>query len=71
MSMLTMDMSSYKADKNDRPASQYDDEVLCVGWIPDLALQPLPGVEKRVTLPESLVTVSADVFLETMYTSQR
>lgn len=71
MSILTMNMSSYETDKIDHPASPYDEEVLCAGWIPDLALQPSPGMEQRVTLPESLVNVSADIFLDKMYSLQR
>jgi len=71
MSILNMDMSSYEADKIDRPAPLYDEEVLCAGWIPDLALQQPQGMEHRVALPESLAAVSADSFLEKMYSFQR
>jgi hypothetical protein len=66
-----MNMSSYETDKIDHSASQYDEEVLYAGWIPDMALQPSPGMEQRVTPPESLVTVSADIFLNKMYSLQR
>jgi len=71
MSIHTMDMSSYETDKTDLPAPLYDEEVLCAGWIPDLALQQSQGMERRLALPESLATVSADIFLEKMYSFQR
>ncbi|MGA7595904.1 MAG: hypothetical protein WCA64_11980 [Gallionella sp.] len=72
MSIHTMDMSSYEADKIDRTASPYDAEVLCAGWIPGLAIQiPQQVIERRVALPEDLAAASADVFLRKMYLFQR
>lgn len=71
MSILTMDMSSYEADKIDRPAPLYDEEVLCTGWIPDLALQQALCCEQRAAIPEDMVAVSADIFLNKMYLFQR
>jgi hypothetical protein len=71
MSILAMDMSGYEAEETDRTVSQYDDEVLCAGWIPDLALQQALCTEQRTAIPEDLVTASADAFLEKMYSFQR
>lgn len=73
MSIMTMDMSSSEAEQNDCPAEYYDDEVLCSGWVPTLALQQSrsQGFENKPSIPESLVNVNAEVFLLNMYIYQR
>ena len=71
MSIHTMDMSSYEADKIDGTASQYDEELLCAGWIPGLALQQSPGIQHRLAIPEDQVAASADIFLRKIYLFQR
>lgn len=73
MSVLTMDMSSYEVQQNDPVESDYDDEVLCSGWIPSLALQQsqLPVYETKTEIPEDLVAMSVDIFLRKMYSYQR
>jgi hypothetical protein len=71
MSILTMDMSSYEVDKIDHAASQYDAEVLCAGWIPNLALQQSPGIEHRVEKPAEPTAASINIFLNRMYSLQR
>lgn len=69
MSIVTMDMSSYEVERNDLAQSRYSEEILCTGWIPDLAIhQQLP--EKK-ELPSSLAAVDVDTFLCKMYSSQR
>jgi hypothetical protein len=71
MSILAMDMSGSEANETDRTASQYDEEVLCAGWVPDLALQQALCTEQQAAIPEDLVTASADIFLDKMYSFQR
>jgi len=69
MSILTMDMSSYEVERNDVAASGYSEEVLCAGWIPNLAThQQLP---QKAVLPASLAAVDVEAFLRKMYSSQR
>lgn len=67
MSLLTMDMSSYEVQQNDSVATEYDDEVLCSGWIPSLALQQSPSFENKASIPESLTNVDIRNFLSRMY----
>jgi hypothetical protein len=72
MSVLTMDMSSYEVQKDDSPATEYDDDILCSGWIPTLALQQsLPqDWENKSSMPEDMVNVDAEIFLRKMYSYQ-
>lgn len=73
MSVLTMDMSSYEVRQDDSSAAKYDDEVLCSGWVPTLALQqslPLDW-ENKSSIPQQLVDADAETFLNKMYAYQR
>lgn len=73
MGILTMDMSSYEVQENDSVTAEYDEEVLCSGWIPTLPLQLSlpPQWENKSVIPDDLVAVDADVFLKKMYFNQR
>lgn len=73
MGVLTMDMSSYEVQKDDSSAAKYDDEVLCSGWVPTLALQQSQPLhwENKSSMPENLVNVDAESFLQKMYSYQR
>lgn len=73
MSVLTKDMSSYEFQKDDASTLEYNEEVLCTGWIPTLALQQslLQHWENKSSMPEDLVNVDADIFLRKMYSCQR
>jgi hypothetical protein len=73
MSVLTMDMSSYEFQKDNSSATEYDDDILCSGWIPTLALQQsLPqDWENKSSMPEDIVNVDAEIFLLKMYSYQR
>jgi hypothetical protein len=73
MSILTMDMSSYEVQKDDSTATEYDEEVLSSGWLPTLSLQlslPLQW-ENKPAIPDDLVAVDADIFLQKVYSNQR
>jgi hypothetical protein len=68
-----MDMSSYEIEHEEAMTPDYNDEVLCAGWIPSLALQQaqLHGCESRPAMPVDLVAVDTDLFLRRMYACQR
>jgi hypothetical protein len=68
-----MDMSSYEVEKDDSKAKEYDDEVLCAGWVPALALQLSlpPHLEDKSSIPDDLAIVDADIFMRKMYCNQR
>ncbi len=67
MGIFCMDMSSYETGRDE--TSGYNDEVLCAGWIPALALhQPR---EKHPAMPADLAAVDVEAFLRKMYACQR
>ena len=54
-------------------AEEYDDEVMCAEWHPQLALaidNPVGRLNKHVNLPADLVNVDVDAFLKKMYEYQ-
>ena len=73
MSILTMDMGSYKFEKDGASTMEYDKEVLCSGRIPTSALQQsLPKHwENKSSMPVDLADVDTDIFLRKMYSCQR
>ena len=73
MGTYCMDMSSYEIEHDEAMAPDYNDEVLCAGWIPALALHQaqLHGCENRPAMPVDLRTVDAELFLRRMYAYQR
>lgn len=73
MSILTMDMASFKELQNDFTVSEYSEEVLYSGWVPTLTAQQsvLPHWESLSIMPDDLVNVDTELFLRKMYNSQR
>ena len=73
MSILTMNMCNYEVKQADSPTTEYNDEILCSGWVPTLAQQQSLSLdwENKPSIPEDLVNVDAEVFLRKMYTNQR
>jgi hypothetical protein len=65
-------MCDYKVEDT-RSAIDYDDEVLCAGWNPCLALQPQAHAEenRHTAITIDLAAVDAEVFLKRMYAYQR
>lgn len=52
---------------------EYDDEILCAGWNPQLDLasaSPVARNDRHVNLPADLVNVNIDEFLKKMYEYQ-
>ena len=71
MGVLTMNMSGYEVEHGDVATSEYDDEVMCAGWIPTLALRESHPQHQQVEMPDSLAMVDAETFLRRMYSCQR
>lgn len=72
MSTVTMNMCDYKVE-DARSTDGYDDEVLCAGWNPCLALrQQVQAEELRHTaMTIDLANVDVEGFLKKMYALQR
>lgn len=72
MSTITMSMCDYKVE-GAGPADGYDDEVLCAGWNPCLALRQQAQAEgmRRTAMTIDLANVDVEGFLKKMYTLQR
>jgi len=71
---IDMNMSSYEIERS-LTEPEYGDEVMCAGWIPDVALmcqlQPFESTNTLTTIPFHLATVNADLFMQRMYAYQR
>jgi hypothetical protein len=72
---VVMNMSSYEIERDDAMEAEYGEEVLYSGWNPAIALtcqqHLLHGTDGPMTMPSSLATVDAEVFLQKMYACQR
>lgn len=71
---VIMDMSNCEIEY-ETIESEYDDEVLCSGWNPevDSVRQQLQLVhtDVQLTMPESVATEVVELFLRKMYSYQR
>jgi hypothetical protein len=71
---VTMNMSSYEIEPDDTMKAEYDEEILCSGWNPAVALacqqHTFALTDSPMNMPSSLATVDADVFLLKMYACQ-
>ena len=71
---IMMNMSGYEVESETVAFGEYDDEVLCAGWNPQLALagnEPAERMDKRAAFPAGLANVDAEAFLQKMYRYQR
>lgn len=71
---IVMDMSSYDIEYESID-NDYDDEILCSGWNPEVdlireQLQLVTSSEQSV-IPEGLATEGLELFLRKMYSYQR
>ena len=73
MSIVTMNMSDYQAERDNSMETEYGDEVLCAGWNPSLALQQHIQTERNrpAAMPLDLVEADIGLFLKKMYAFQR
>jgi hypothetical protein len=71
---VVMNMSNYEIERDDAMEAEYGEEVLYSGWNPAVALacqqHSLQDAGGSVTMPSSLATVDAEVFLQKMYACQ-
>jgi hypothetical protein len=69
-----MNMGSYEIEHVDVVTDQYDDEVMCAGWNPQLALVadwPVAEVDKHMAYYSHMADMDVDAFLQQMYKYQR
>ncbi len=70
MSAMTMNMSSYEVEAEVAANEAYGEELLNVGWTPELTLQPV-GPSEHHEIPRSMALEDVPAFLNKMYASQR
>ena len=71
---IVMNMSGYEVERALVAPGEYDDEVMCAGWNPQLATignEPVGRMDGHVAFPAELANVDADAFLQKMYRYQR
>lgn len=71
---IVMNMSGYEIEREAVVAEEYDDEVMCAGWNPQLALlgeRSVSRMDKHAGFPDALACVNVDAFLQKMYKFQR
>ena len=70
---IVMNMSGYEVERALVAPGEYDDEVMCAGWNPQLALageSPVAQINKHVNLLADLANVDVDAFLKKIYACQ-
>ena len=71
---VMMNMSNYEIER-DSTENEYDEEVMCAGWNPVVALacqqQQLAPDNKQTAMPADLAMVDTELFLKKMYACQR
>lgn len=67
MGIITMNMSQGKIEPDQPVTPDYDDEILCAGWNPALALSQLVPEDKHRPFPAELANVDMELFLKKMY----
>ena len=70
---ITTNMSDYEIEA-DSIAAEYDDEIMCAGWNPDVDLAcqhlPLDSSDTHLAMPADLATEIPELFLRKMYSYQ-
>lgn len=67
MSTMTMNMSQGNISHEELVTAEYDDEVMCSGWNPVVALSQLVDKDKHIAFPAELANVDIEKFLKKMY----
>jgi hypothetical protein len=71
MATIVMNMNGCDVEHEVVVNEEYDDEVMCAGWNPQLALvAENPEVLVHVNVPAELAHVDIDTFLKRMYEYQ-
>ena len=70
---ITTNMGNYEIEA-DSIAAEYDDEIMCAGWTPDVSLAcqylPLESSDTHMGMPADLTTEVSELFLRRMYSYQ-
>jgi hypothetical protein len=70
---ITTNMSDYEIEA-DSIAAEYDDEIMCAGWNPDVDLAcqylPLEPSDTHMSMPADLTAEVSELFLRKMYSYQ-
>lgn len=68
---ITTNMSDYEIDST---TAEYDDEIMCAGWNPDIDLAcqhlPLEPSDSHMAMPADLTSEVSELFLRKMYSYQ-
>lgn len=67
MSVMTMNMSSGKIEKDQPVTVEYDDEIMSSGWNPVIGLQQPKPEDGHKSFPAELVDIDIEQFLKRMY----
>lgn len=67
MSIMKMNMSQGNIERDEPLNTEYDDEIMCSGWNPALAMIQLVAEDKHSAFPSELATVDVEVLLKKMY----
>ena len=67
MSTMIMNMSQGNIKPEEPVTAGYDDEIMCSGWNPVIALSQLAPEDKHITFPAELANVDIELFLKKMY----
>jgi len=64
---MIMNMSQGNIERDEPAIERYDDEVMCSGWNPVLAMTQLVPEDKCRKFPAELANVDIELFLQKMY----
>ena len=71
---IVMNMSDHEIERGALEV-EYEEEIMNSGWNPDVELVQeqlqLVPTDERMTIPDDLATISAELFLRKMYSYQR
>lgn len=67
MSTMIMNMSQGNIERDEPVTVEYDDEIMCSGWNPVIAMTQLMPEDKHKSFPAELVGVDLESFLHKMY----
>ena len=67
MSTMIMNMSQGNIERDEPATIEYDNELMCSGWNPVIAMTQLIPEDKHKSFPAELVGVDLESFLNKMY----
>lgn len=73
MDTIVMNMNGCDIEQEALMVEEYGEEVMCVGWNPQLTLareSPVAQINGHVDLPADIAYVDIDAFLKKMYEYQ-